>query len=251
VAASQRELHPLPQQWPRYGTSKRSRRSRVSTLAAPPETSKRTPCGVSSPNLEMEKEKRSLAQAIALSEKVIELLRPACDKIQVAGSVRRQKPTVSDIEIVYIPKFKPVPDPLDLFGESRPVTVNCVDEVLEKMFADGQLEKRLNQNGSETWGSSNKYGILVRTGFPIDFFSTRKECWWSNLVCRTGGAESNKAVAVAANKMGWRWKSTGKGFVKLDNMGNEDESLGFEQIRNEKAVFDFVGMPCLSPERRN
>lgn len=190
-------------------------------------------------------------QAELLAAKVIRLLEPACEKIQVAGSVRRQKQGVSDIEIVYIPKFRQAPDPDDLFGESRLITANCVDAVLQKMIDDGQLEKRLNQNGAATWGPANKYGILTRTGFPIDLFSTTKDCWWSNLVCRTGGAESNKAVAVAAKNMGWRWKSTGNGFVKLDNLGEEDESLGFEKVRCEKDVFDFVGMPCLPPERRN
>jgi len=45
-----------------------------------------------------------LAEARKLAEQMVERLRPACDKIEIAGSVRRGKPEVKDIEIVCLPR---------------------------------------------------------------------------------------------------------------------------------------------------
>ena len=42
--------------------------------------------------------------AIEIAEKVKALLLPHCERIEIAGSVRRKKPNVKDIEIVAIPK---------------------------------------------------------------------------------------------------------------------------------------------------
>ncbi|GAI99638.1 unnamed protein product [marine sediment metagenome] len=48
-----------------------------------------------------------LEKAKVIARKVVKELSPYCDKIQVAGSVRRQKPTVKDIDIVLIPRRPP------------------------------------------------------------------------------------------------------------------------------------------------
>ena len=45
-----------------------------------------------------------LDEATAIAERVVEILRPHCDRIEVAGSVRRGKPEVGDIEVVCIPR---------------------------------------------------------------------------------------------------------------------------------------------------
>ena len=50
--------------------------------------------------------------AFALAQEAILNLTPACIKIEIAGSLRRRRPTVGDIEIVCILKHD-----LDLFGE--------------------------------------------------------------------------------------------------------------------------------------
>jgi DNA polymerase/3'-5' exonuclease PolX len=45
-----------------------------------------------------------LEQALEIAEKVKALLAPHCERIEIAGSIRRKKPDVKDIEIVAIPK---------------------------------------------------------------------------------------------------------------------------------------------------
>ena len=51
--------------------------------------------------------------ALPLAQQLLELLHPECQRIEIAGSVRRQKPDVGDIELVAIPKMVPSGD---LFG---------------------------------------------------------------------------------------------------------------------------------------
>jgi DNA polymerase/3'-5' exonuclease PolX len=61
------------------------------------------------------KQKIPLAQARQLAQELATIhLRPACERIEVAGSVRRGKSEVSDVELVAIPRFG---EQLNLFGE--------------------------------------------------------------------------------------------------------------------------------------
>ena len=47
------------------------------------------------------------AQALILAEAALSALTPSCERISIAGSIRRRKPEVGDIEIVCIPKHIP------------------------------------------------------------------------------------------------------------------------------------------------
>jgi DNA polymerase/3'-5' exonuclease PolX len=57
------------------------------------------------------KNKIPLMQAEQLANRIIESLRPCCQRIEIAGSIRRGVPYVGDIEIVAQPIFEP-----DMFG---------------------------------------------------------------------------------------------------------------------------------------
>jgi len=46
-----------------------------------------------------------LAQAVAITTQVVETLRPFCQRIQVAGSIRRQRDTICDVEVVAVPNL--------------------------------------------------------------------------------------------------------------------------------------------------
>ena len=45
-----------------------------------------------------------LGEAQKIANEVVNQLSPYCDKVEIAGSIRRQKPTVNDIDIVLIPR---------------------------------------------------------------------------------------------------------------------------------------------------
>ena len=191
-----------------------------------------------------DKTKFPLKLAAALAEKIVDALKPACDRILIAGSVRRKRPLVGDIEIVFIPKLALVTDPSDLFKEKK-IQVNAVDLVLAKLIEDGSLAKRKSVLGREAWGEDNKLAVAIKTGIAVDFFTATPENWWNYLVCRTGSAETNRRIAEAAIRRGCRWCPTREGFLQERGSGNV-----MYKMTSEQDVFIFVGLPYLEPEQR-
>ncbi len=47
-----------------------------------------------------------LDKALEIAERTKKLLAPYCERIEIAGSIRRKKPEVKDIELVAIPKLE-------------------------------------------------------------------------------------------------------------------------------------------------
>ena len=192
-----------------------------------------------------EKVRYPAALAGRLATKIVEVLRPFCQRIEVAGSLRRRKAEVGDIEILYIPRMTRVRNPEALFGDEL-IELNAVDLELAEMLKEGSLEKRLNVNGSPTWGAEKKLARAVKTGIPVDFFATTEKNWFNYLVCRTGGAESNMEIASAAKRQGFKWNSCGSGFTQTWGTGETK----FVVINSEREVFQFVGLPYKEPWER-
>ena len=180
------------------------------------------------------------ADGLRVAEELVRILEPESLRIIIAGSLRRMKPTVGDVEILYVPKFITGPDPDDLFGIK---TFNTVDEIIFRLEHDGILHRRKNVNGSEMFGDKNKLMVHTNTGIPVDLFSTTLDCWHNYLVCRTGPADSNALIAVKANRIGHRWNPYGRGFTEIGT----GEIIPMD---SEESVFSFVGIPYQSPEAR-
>jgi DNA polymerase/3'-5' exonuclease PolX len=180
------------------------------------------------------------AVGLEVAREVCQSLAPVCERLIVAGSLRRRKSEVGDVEIVYIGKEVREHDPEDMFAER---SVNLADEVIGRLEAVGVLERRPNKNGNTSYGKWNKLMRHVRTGMPVDLFQAEEDRWWNYLVCRTGPAESNMAVASRAKAMGYRWTPYGKGFVEL-------ASGEVKAVESEREVFAFVGMEYREPWER-
>src|SRR3954465_699781 len=132
-----------------------------------------------------DKPKFPRAEAIAAAKQLLKGF--ASDRLIIAGSLRRRKPMVGDIEIVYIPKIQTGPDTGDFFASK---TVNLSDQTIKIMCLGGILRPRENILGRTTWGEANKLAVHVASGIPVDFFATSEAAWWNYLVCRTGGAQN-------------------------------------------------------------
>ncbi len=183
-----------------------------------------------------DKQRWPLKEAVIIAETLREVLALSCERIIIAGSIRRQKADVGYIELLYIPRFEP--RKIDLLNEAK---VNVTDECINKLIACGQLAKRKNKNGSEMWGEKNKLAVHIPTGIPVDLFATDADSWWNNLVCRTGPAESNMRIAQAAQKRGWQWNPYQDGFTTPN---------GFIHCGTERYVFEAVGLPYYEPRER-
>ena len=170
------------------------------------------------------------AAALQVARELCDRLNPFCEKLIVAGSVRRKKADVGDVEILYVSRMQD--RPLDMFSTEA---VSLADEEIAQMLTDGTLTKRPSKTGGTAWGDKNKLA-LHHSGIPVDLFRTAADAWWNYLVCRTGPAESNARIATAAQRRGYRWNPYGVGFTCL-----ADGSI--TPMLSEAAVFAFVGLP--------
>ncbi len=168
-----------------------------------------------------------LEKARAIAESLKDLLEPACEKVAIAGSIRRQKPEVKDIELLAVLKYFAGGDMLDA--------------KIQTLIQLEVLGYRLNKLGRRIYGPQNKLMVHLPSGMAVDIFSTNEECWPVALVVRTGGKSSNIQVATAALRKGWRWHAYGSGFTTPS---------GEVACRSERDVFEFVGLPYLEPWER-
>lgn len=181
------------------------------------------------------KKKYPRQQAELVAKQIGSLLKPACSRIIVAGSLRRGSPLVGDVELVYIPKKETRPSPEDFFSQ---VDVNLADEIILRLEKEGVLERRTNVNGSTMFGAKNKLMRHRETGIPVDLFATTEDFFFNYLVCRTGPAEQNVIIATRAKTRGYSWNPYRAGFYR----NGEVVSIG-----KEEHVFRFVGM--IMPKR--
>lgn len=178
-----------------------------------------------------------------MAKVICEALKPVTSRLIVAGSLRRKKAMVGDVEILYVPMLVELP-PKDLFGKERQFR-NLADEVLQRLLDERVLYPRLNVNGGKAWGERNKLAVHATSLIPVDLFSATEGNWFNYLVCRTGPLESNVAIASKAQELGWKWHPYDEGFSRPVGLGKEVRPMG-----SEREVFEFVGMPYKEPWER-
>lgn len=176
------------------------------------------------------------ARAIEVAREICAALKPVTTHLIVAGSLRRRKEAVGDVEIVYVPTW--LEKQVGLFpGEVEPI--DQAARVIEELRELDIIRPRLMQANQTFWGPKNKLAEHVPTGIPVDLFATAEDCWWNYVVCRTGGQISNQQIASAAIQKGWKWHPYRDGFT--------DQSGRVVKVTSERDVFELVGLPYLEP----
>lgn len=123
----------------------------------------------------------SLGKAKTLGEQLVAELESSCEKIMIAGSVRREKETIGDLEIVAMPREH---DAKDLFGESVDTGRTYLDVALEQLHEVVLLGWTLDKRKQ---GKKLKKLRHTSTGFLCDLFIvTEKRAWGSHVAVRTG-----------------------------------------------------------------
>ena len=137
--------------------------------------------------------KYPLAKIKPFAQKLIDTLAPACERIELAGSIRRKKPMVGDVEIVLISKQLPS-GTADMFtGEfqTTPAIDGAVNELANRddfeLKKNGALYKKLEYLFT-TSGKQRTIGI--------DIFIAKPDNWGYIYALRTGSGDFNKQWAV-------------------------------------------------------
>ncbi|MCW3994522.1 MAG: hypothetical protein NWE98_00025 [Candidatus Bathyarchaeota archaeon] len=140
-----------------------------------------------------------------------------CLKIEVAGSIRRQKTTVHDIDFVAVTKTD---------KEWQKIT-----DTLKRMKA------KLNCQGN----SLIKAILPLQNGlFQVDFYRAKPTTFGIHLLIRTGSAEHNMWLAAQAIAKGMRLKYS-QGLIQNDTVVAGE---------TEQAVFEALGLPYPPPTQR-
>lgn len=141
-----------------------------------------------------------LADGEPIARRLRTLLEPACTRIEVAGSIRRQKPLVADIEIVAIARIDEV-DGGDLWATK--VEVDQLEHLLVDLSAAGVVTLRdvENHRADGTVDTSRRngprYKALVFEGLPVDLFIVRPPADWGVIFAlRTGPGDWNTRLVT-------------------------------------------------------
>jgi len=158
-----------------------------------------------------------LGEAGKLAEAIKTAVEAHCDKIEVAGSIRRQKPKVHDIDFVVVAKSDSEWQRINEILKRHKAKPNCSGKQLIKAYLPCQ-------NGL----------------FQVDFYRAKPSTFGIHLLIRTGSADHNMWLAGYAISKGMRLKYS-EGLIKdAEPIAGEDE----------KGVFSALGLPYILPNER-
>lgn len=183
------------------------------------------------------KDRRPLAEMRASAELLVSLWRASCQRIEIAGSIRRGKPDVGEIEIVAIQRRYELTARLDAW------------------LAAGTCEVRVNKRGNRlAWG--DKYRALTWQGIPVDLFLTTPDQWGLILLIRTGPGSVELGFE--------RWPGGANQYLvtQCDRGGALPDDLRVADGRlwrgdrviptpEENDFFQVVGLPYVEPDKRS
>jgi DNA polymerase/3'-5' exonuclease PolX len=153
-----------------------------------------------------------LNQAKAIAERVVEVLRPFCDRIQIAGSIRREKLEVKNIEVVWIP--------------TRRELINFCQAVDKWPKIKGQ--------------PFGKYTQRQLPGIKLDLFMAHKDNYGGIMLIRTGDWEfSKKFMGTILPCHRYKYQD---GFLTRDGI--------VIPILNEEALFELCSIEYIEPFQR-
>lgn len=124
------------------------------------------------------------AKALEIAERLKAALAPFCERIEIAGSIRRGKPDVHDIEIVAAPKLLAL---MDMFGAAVSGANQLETHIGEWLPTKAHLIKN---------GPRYKQ-IALPDGINLDLFIVLPPSQWGvQLTLRTGPADFSKWVVT-------------------------------------------------------
>lgn len=189
------------------------------------------------------KNKIPLEEARKIAEYYRDELAPYCERIEIAGSIRRNKAEVGDIEMVAIPKFKPISE-TNLFGETG--QYNALETVIQEAHRNGM---GLIKNGSRYKQLVLPKNIVGKGSITeviyMDLFIVLPPSQWGvQLLIRTGPSEFSKK-AVSQRRIG--------GYLPSNCVVKDGQVLRNGELipmSEEEDFLQLLGMPGLKPEER-
>lgn len=177
--------------------------------------------------------KIELTEAQVIANKVRNHIAPAMDRIEIAGSVRREKPVVGDIELVAI--------------------VADREKLLQLLVDVGQTIKP-SVPGVIPWTpkpDSRYIRVRLNEGMNLDLFIAKPENWGGLFLMRTGSAAGADGNAFNGFTPGCfaRWKKLSSGGRMTDVMPTMPDGTQLP-VYEEQDFFDLLEMDFVPPVER-
>jgi DNA polymerase/3'-5' exonuclease PolX len=167
-----------------------------------------------------------LALAQRCAAKLVEWLKPFCDRIEVAGSVRRGCRTCNDLDLVVIPRIE---EQRDMFGEV----------VARRNATWLEIDRRITAEKWTVRCAGAEIVSWVAKGIQVDLFWATPENWGTLLMCRTGSKEHNIWLCNWAIARGGKWHP------------NAGLYLNHKVYRvTEEEIYQALGLNPIEPSRR-
>jgi DNA polymerase (family 10) len=167
--------------------------------------------------------KKPLAEATAVAEEIKEKLNPHCTRIEIAGSIRRQREMVGDIELVAVPKRMK-----DLLGDPVPKAKTALD-----LFFD-EVNFTPEKNG-------DRYKAFSYGGWKVDLYTPEADRWGLRLLVSTGSRAFNIWAVEALRGRNYRMV----GGQLVDGLSRPVPTP------EEQDVFTLLELPYIAPVDRH
>jgi DNA polymerase (family 10) len=168
-----------------------------------------------------------------VARRLVAALAPACERVEIAGSIRRGADTVGDIELVAIPLLQ---------GRS-----NILNLALDELIAQFKIQRRpVYSTDRPAWGERyKKFWLIINQRWGIiqvDLFLATPSTWGAIMTIRTGPSDfSRELVTHIKYRTAYRQQDgglTAKATGKIVATPSEED------------YFRMAGMPYLPPTRR-
>lgn len=154
---------------------------------------------------------------------ICDQLRPLCERIEIAGSIRRRQGLCSDIDLVCQASD----------SQRLRVRARCL-----------RSSPQVRSDGTQIMSLVLHNNIQVQVFFArptvTDLFETVPTNWGSIMLCRTGPREFNQAIALRAAELGLHWNPFA-GIMRGDQI---------IASATERDIFHAVKWRYIEPEQR-
>lgn len=186
--------------------------------------------------------KFELAAARHIVGELADMIRPACERLEVCGSIRRGSPYVKDADLVAIPNTS--------------ISETHLHAWLDGMLERGIITKALYGESKTTrWGP--KLRGLMFQGLQIEIDLADEHNWGYKKALRSGPKSANEYIMgyISWRKPalrlqdGYGWYSPGNLWHKPKDKWIAEDKVQLS-IPDEETLFALLGMPYLAPNER-
>lgn len=168
--------------------------------------------------------------ACRIADRIKAELAPMCERIEIAGSLRRGRPEVNDIDFVILPKP----------GQIDAIKARCEKKCAVVKDGDQNYIVRLPECGGRP-GSGFQVDILFARHAAADLLQRVPGNFGTLLLCRTGSTAHNIYLVEHAKTRGFTWNPykgvlDGEGFVIASE--------------TEEEIFDMLALNFVPPANR-